>query len=106
MKKKKDSNKHWLDEVLDEVKSRRGTLIKYRWFIVEVTPSERVPVGNGHGGTDWKWSAKTNVLVSDYFDSEEKAQAFLDEHEPDEGKTLELRREGLFERAVREWHRA
>lgn len=103
MKKKSTTEGYWLWDELERVKERRGEYIRSRFYVVEVTPSQRYDQGNGHGGYESAWTKQRIVMVSDYFDTKEEAEDFLNKHEPDEGKTLETREEGLYRRTVEEW---
>jgi hypothetical protein len=92
VKKKNDESEFgpgWLDRSLDRI-DRKHPVIAERWFVNEVTPSVRYSRGDGHGGSDWDWTREKRVRVSDYFKSKAKAQEFINEHEPDAGKTLEI----------------
>lgn len=71
--------------------------IRFRWCVVEHTPAY-----NTGGYYDQDIKAK-NVVVSEYFDTEEQAIAWRDRHEPDEGNTLFVKRERLVQRSYQEW---
>jgi hypothetical protein len=71
--------------------------IKFRWYVVEHTPGY-----NTGGYYDQDIPAKS-VKVSDYFDTEDQAQSWMDRHEPDKGKELIVKRHRLLKRSFTEW---
>ena len=79
--------------------NERNPVIKERWYVVEVTPSRYVH--DTHGGY---WTEGLVVAVSPYFYSDKKfAQQWMDEHEPDEGKRLEIRHNKLRRYTYEKW---
>lgn len=101
--KKKGTPTDWLREILDDVESRRGEYVKSRFYVVEVTPPKRYYRGDGHGGSELDWTSGKTHIVSGYFPNKTKAEAFKDEHEPDDGNRLEVRQDKLYRRVVEEW---
>jgi hypothetical protein len=100
--KQEKSTRDWLTEHLEEIKENRP-VIDTRWFVVEITPAYRTRVGDGHGGSDLEWVSESSKIVSPYFKSKDKAKGWMNKHEPDEGKTLEIKRENLRRRTIDEW---
>lgn len=84
---------------------REHPIIDTRYFVVETTPMHtiRIPNGDGHGGSTYEDIPKTSVRVSDYTKDKEACQKFIDDHEPDEGKVLEISYEHLREHTTRTW---
>jgi hypothetical protein len=91
-------------ETLKDAEKALGTPIAKRYFVVEVTPSVRYDAGDGHGGTRYDWTREKSVVVSPYFDTAAEAKAWMDKHEPDEGKGLVVKHQTLYEKVVRNWH--
>lgn len=71
--------------------------IGFRWAVNEHTPGY-----NSGGYYDMDVPSK-NHTVSPYFDTEEQANEWMDEHEPDEGKSLNIIRQRLVKREYTEW---
>jgi hypothetical protein len=92
----------WLREDAERRK-REQPVIKTRWFVVEHTPSRRFATGDGHGGTDYEWTHATYKVVSDYFDNVKDAMSWMDRHEADKGKTLEVKFQNLRRKTVDQW---
>lgn len=63
---------------------------------------EHTPGYNTGGYYDQDIPAK-NRVVSPSFDSEGEAKAWMDEHEPDKGNTLIIKRKRLIRREWTEW---
>lgn len=101
--KNRPPSANWLAEELERVRKRRGEYIRSRFCIIEITPPKRESYGDGHGGTEYGWSMAKRNRVSGYFPTREQAQAFMDLHEPDRGKSLEIKEEKLYRRVVEEW---
>jgi hypothetical protein len=103
MVQRKDEAKHRVNEMADFLADERARLeentIRFRWAVNEHTPE--YDYGDG-------WShpipAKNNI-VSPWFDVEEAAKLWLDQHEPDKGNTLAVVRERLLKREYTEWVR-
>lgn len=87
----------WLQALEDEheARKRNNPVIRTRYYVVEITPAYRYATGDGHGGTDYEWKPKQEVIVSNEYNTKEEAKDWMDRHEPDEGKTLEIRYENL-----------
>jgi hypothetical protein len=104
--KPKNQNKSsdWLSEVFDRVERERGDYVKSRFYVVERTPSKCYRRGDGHGGSELDWTSEKVVIVSDYFGTKAKAQAFLDAHDPDEGNKLEIKQDKLYRKLVEKWY--
>lgn len=75
---------------------KRNT-IKFRWVVIEHTPGY-----NTGGYYDTDVPAK-NRIVSPYFDTLQGAQEWMDRHEPDKGKSLNIVRHRLLRREWTEW---
>lgn len=92
----------WLTEHSARMHAERP-VVKSRWFVVEITPAKQVWVGDGHGGSDPVWEHEWAEVVSPNFDEEQLAEQWLKQHEPDEGKRLEVRKQNLRRRTTEEW---
>lgn len=95
--KKTASNPNWITDELDRIREYYGPVLKERFYVIEHTPAY-----NTGGYYDQNIPAK-NRMVSPYFDTEDEAKAWMDEHEPDKGKFLHIWKDQLFERKIREW---
>lgn len=93
-----------MEQIDLEIKASRGDYVRSRFYIVEVTPPQSYRRGDGHGGSEIDWTREKSVTVSDFFDTKEEAQAFLDEHEPDEGKSLKIIENKLYRKVVETWY--
>lgn len=104
MVKRKDelTMRDWLAEHSARMHAERP-VVKSRWFVVEITPAKRIWVGDGHGGSDSDWTDELVQVVSPNFDEEQLAEQWLEQHEPDEGKRLEIRKQNLRRRIYEEW---
>lgn len=71
--------------------------VRFAWVVIEHKPAY-----NTGGYYDQDIPAES-VTVSPVFDTEEEAQAWMDRHEPDEGKTLHVKRKRLLRREWTEW---
>lgn len=71
--------------------------IRFAWVVMEHTPGY-----NTGGYYDTDVPAK-NVMVSAHFDTEEEAQAWMDAHEADKGKSLHIQRRRLVRRVYEDW---
>lgn len=91
---KKKSSTGFLE---DELFLPKWPVLDERWYVIEHTPAY-----NTGGYYDQDVPAK-NVKVSPYFNDENAAKTWMDEHEPDKGKVLIVWKDQLFERKVREW---
>lgn len=98
------TDKHWLSELTDRIIEDRGEYVKSRFYIIEKTLPVRLYQNDGHGRLEPFWTSVKTDRVSDYFDLKEDAESFLDAHEPDEGKTLEIKEERLYRRVVETWY--
>lgn len=74
-------------------------IIRTQWFILEVTPGHNVS-----DEYDDTWVAEEYHRVSDYFDTEEEAAGYMEELEPDKGKTLRVAKRVLREYTVQQWY--
>ena len=104
MKPKSEQRNDWLKEVMENVVKRRGEYVRSRYYVVEVTPGYEYSYDNGHGQAAYGWQPACEKRVSEYFDTEEKAQYVVDTHDPDPGKILAIRKDDLYRRTVEEWH--
>jgi len=86
-------------EELARVRAHFGPVLQSRWYVEEYTP------GYNTGGYYDQDIPAEFVRVSRYFDTPEEAEKWKDEHEPDKGKKLLIRRENLYERKYKEWRR-
>src|SRR5689334_11272160 len=93
-KKREEARKSFRQKTFDDLERRT---IKFRWAVNEHTPGY-----NTGGYYDNDVPAK-NTIVSPYFDTEEEAQDWMDEHEPDKGKSLNVVRHRLVKREYTEW---
>lgn len=101
---KRKGGGNWLTDELDRVHKRtEKNTIRFRWSVVEVTPSKRYAMGDGHGGTEWAWSQESSKIVSPFFENEDEAKVWMDAHEPDEGKSLKVHRQRLLRHEWTEW---
>ena len=105
VKVKGETKKNWLESYEEELTERRkkNPIITTRWFVVEITPPVRYATGDGHGGTDWDWTYESREVVSPMFQHEYQVKAWVEQHEPDDGKKLEINRENLREFTERKW---
>lgn len=71
--------------------------IKFSWHVGEHTPGYNT---GGYYDTD---ISEKNVKVSPVFDTEEEARDWMNAHEPDEGKTLYIKRMRLVRRTHLDW---
>jgi hypothetical protein len=71
--------------------------IGFRWYVVEHTPAQ-----SGFGYYDEGYPAR-NVVVSDYFETEKEAQEWFDNHEPDFGKSLHIKRDRKVREVTYRW---
>ena len=101
MVKKKESEYgiDWLQSTLDRIESEYGPVLQERFYVIEHTPAY-----NTGGYYDQDVPAE-NHIVSPYFETEAAAQSWMDEHVPDKGKSLFIRKEQMQERTrvTREW---
>ncbi len=104
VKRKGKDEKGWLQEALEDARRRRGDYIKSRYYVVEITPPRRYSYGDGHGGWEYDWTNTHEVRVSQYYERKEDADRFIEEHDPDQGKSLAIRKNELYRRTVEEWH--
>lgn len=94
---RKKSPGQWLRDCLDDI-DERSPVIRSRYCVIEITPSKRYSDEYQDGWTDQK-----QRQVSDWKNSEEELQPFLDKFQPDEGNTFAIRKENL--RAIQQWVR-
>lgn len=97
-------SKGWLDDYLDKFEQDHP-IIATRYYVVEVTPGRqvRIPNGDGHGGSTYDWVGPSETRVSEYSDEKEACEKFIEAHEPDEGKTLDIRTEHLRRFTSERW---
>jgi hypothetical protein len=102
---KKKNEKNWLQSLLDEHEERKknSPIITSKFYVVEVTPSRRYSYDDGHGRAEYDWTGEREEVVSPVFQHRKQAEEWLDEHEPDEGNSLVIRRENLREFTERRW---
>lgn len=84
-----------LDDIHEDIESNT---IRFRWLVSEVTPAHRES-----DEYDDYWIPAKSKTVSPYFDTEEEAQAWMDQHEPDKGKHLAVHRQRLIKREYTKW---
>ena len=84
----------WLEMRLEQL-DKDHPIIDTRYYVVEITPSRqvRIPNGDGHGGSTYDWVGPEETRVSVYSSGKASCEAFIEAHEPDEGKTLDIRTE-------------
>lgn len=97
-----EDNVYWLDRVLDDIE-RRHPIIETRFYVVEVTPRVRYNRGDGHGGTDYEWTDEVNTKVSPYFKTKKGAVNWMNDHVPDEGKTLSVMKQNKRRTIEEKW---
>lgn len=97
-----EDNVYWLDRVLNDVE-RRNPIIETRYFVVEITPSRREDVGDGHGGIEYQWSTEKQDRVSPYFRTKKSAVKWMDEHVPDDGKSLRVMKQNKRRTITEKW---
>lgn len=95
-KKGEKRSGHWLMEELRRL-DERAPIVDTKWSVVEVTP------GYNTGGYYDQDIPENVVIVSPFLDSREEAEAWRDEHEPDEGKSLELVKHVAREHKYVQW---
>jgi len=97
VKAKVERDPDWLSKELKRIKDHYGPVLQERFYVIEHRPAY-----NTGGYYDQDIPAE-NRKVSPYFDTEAEAQAWMDKHEPDKGKSLHIWKDQLFERKLREW---
>lgn len=100
MVKKKEDDNNWLRKEMAHFEQKRkdSPIVASKYYVVEITPARRY-----HDGYDMTWSRESVLKVSPDFKTLEEAKDWVDQHEPDEGKTLETRVEHLREITERRW---
>lgn len=83
---------NWMKDVADQI-NKDHPVVAIRWYVAEVTPSSSERVGNGHGGSEWEHVSSKYTVVSPYYDFKAEAESWKKRHIPDEGKTLEVRKQ-------------
>lgn len=91
----KSSPGDWLRQHLKDLDESQP-VIRSRYCVIEVTPSKRYSDEYQDG-----WTQQKQKQVSDWKDTKEELQSFLDKFEPDEGNTFAIRKENL--RAIQQW---
>lgn len=71
--------------------------IRFRWGVNEHTP------GYNTGGYYDQDIPAENHIVSPWFETKEEAVVWMERHEPDKGKTLNVVRHRLLRRTWTEW---
>lgn len=104
-KTESEDNVHWLKRQLSDIE-RRNPIIETRYYVVEVTPSQRYDAGDGHGGSMHMWSKEVLTKVSPYFRTKKAAVQWLEEHDPDDGKELQLMRQHKRRTITERWWNA
>lgn len=101
MVQEKDAAKKRVQSLNDFLRGEREEVdrntIRFRWAVNEHTPE--YDYGDG-------WShpiPAENRIVSPFFDTEEAAVEWMDRHEPDKGKSLNVVRHRLLRRTWTEW---
>ena len=92
--KRAEARKEQLEKIR---KNLEENTIRIKWQVIEHTPGY-----NTGGYYDQDIPAK-NVVVADNFESEESAQAWMDRHEPDKGKSLHIKKRRLVRRYYDSW---
>jgi len=95
MKEKNPAPKRSIVDALRELDKSLGAVIAHRWYVIEIRPA--------YEDYDGYYVPPKTVAQSPYFDTQEEAQEFLDTHDPDDGNTLKLRHQKLYERIERRW---
>lgn len=101
-KEEAEENVYWLDRVLDDVE-RCNPIIETRFYVVEVTPSHRYSYDNGHGGAEYDWTDEKQEKVSPYFRTKKGAVNWMNDHVPDEGKTLAVMKQNKRRTIEEKW---
>lgn len=98
--RRKDHRRSFVEELRRQAEEleRESPVLETRWFVVEVTPARRF-----YDGYDYVWSDESAARVSKFFNSEDEAQKFMDQHEPDDGNALEVRHQNLREYKHKRW---
>ncbi len=102
VKAKNEPKRDWLKDSLDRI-DRENPIVATRYFVVEITPTERYERGNGHGGYDWEFTGMTENTVSPYYDKKADATKWMNAHEPDDGKTLAVRKQNKRRTVTERW---
>lgn len=101
MVQEKDAAKKRVAQREEFARQRRAELerntIKFRWAVNEHKPGHNT---GGYYDTD---VPAENRIVSPFFESEHQAQEWMDRHEPDKGKSLNIVRHRLVRREWTEW---
>lgn len=92
----------WLDDQLNEYE-KMNPIVRSIWFVCEVTPSYQYSYDNGHGQAEYDWEPEKADKVSPDFDCSGLAHEWIDDHVPDEGKSLRVYRQDLRETTTRSW---
>lgn len=92
------TQKNWLEDQLEETKRRlERETVKFNWCVVEKTPGYNT---GGYYGVD---VPDNHRVVSEYFNTEEEAASWLENHEPDPGNTLYIQRMRLLKTEITRW---
>lgn len=70
--------------------------IKRRWYVGELTPAT---IDNEYG----TWISEKRVRASNYFDTKDEAEKFIDKHDPAKGTTFYINVETLCEHVEQTW---
>lgn len=73
-------------------------IVRTRWWVVDYFPPRRES-----DEYDDYWTRASEKRASDYFNSLEDAQAFVDEHDPEPGAELQIKSENLRRITREEW---
>ena len=89
----------FIQELLESHKNldERQPIQKSRWYIREVTPAYHE--SGYYGG----WVEEESKRVSPYFDSEEKAVAWAEKHDPEPGAEFKLSKQNLRKMTHLSW---
>lgn len=96
MVQKKGEKKKSIVDIIREI-DERHPVIDTKWSVEEVTP------GYNTGGYYDQDIPEGFERVSDYFETREEAEAWMDEHEADEGKFLAVRKHALRVYTTHNW---
>lgn len=90
VKPKTEKSDNWMRDEFERI-NRDHPVVATRYYVAEITPAYSGRQGDGHGGSERVFYAAESRMVSPHFYKElEDAQAWMDAHEPDDGKELKV----------------
>lgn len=95
-KGEEEARKNRFQDTLNRV-NERNPVVETKWSVEEVTP------GYNTGGYYDQDIPEHFGQVSPFFNTREEAQAWMDEHEPDDGKYLAIRKHVAREMRMINW---